>query len=311
MWEDQKVVVLDIGGTKMSAGIGTPDGEVHREVTVPTHAEEGGARVLERALALARDRLEAERAAGGNVVGLGVSSMGTTFDDRVEIAPNVPGWAQLSLHAAFQEAFSPLPFVIDNDVKAATLAELAWGALAHVDDGLYLNFGTGIAAGIVVAGTLVRGAHQSAGEIGYLLPRGRIEPFMARDNVPPFESEFGGGGVAKRLSSRLGRPIDMANLVAGAATDPQMKAFVDEIWDALAAMTANLCVTLDPAVIALGGGYLRGNSDLRERIETVLAAAVPYPPFVTTAAFGADASLRGAIVVGFGGLQEIKAARLS
>lgn len=300
----KKVVVLDVGGTKLAAGVGTADGEVHREVTVATRAEEGGRRVLERAIELARSRFDEERAAGGTVVALGVSSMGTTFEDRVEIAPNVPGWAQLAVPAAFREAFPEIPVRIDNDVKAATLAELGWGALRGAEDGLYLNFGTGVAAGIVVGGRLVRGAHDSAGEIGYLLPRGRLEARMAGDGAVPFESEFGGGGVAKRLSERLGRPTSMAELVAEAASDPALQAVVDEIWDALAVMTANLCITLDPAVIAVGGGYLRGEAGLLERIEAVLARAVPYPPKVTAARFGADASLRGAIAVGFGARPE-------
>jgi glucokinase len=86
------VVALDIGGTKIASAIGDAHGELHRWRTLPTEAERGAERVLESATALANEVLCEERASGGDVRAIGVSPMGLTRADRVDLAPNVPGF---------------------------------------------------------------------------------------------------------------------------------------------------------------------------------------------------------------------------
>lgn len=143
------VLAVDIGGTKLAVGVGAADGEIRRQLSEPTRAAEGAAAALDRAIALARDCLEAELAAGGTVDAVGVSTMGYTFTTHVELAPNVPGWDQLRIPEALEAAFPGLPVAIANDVRLAAQAELSWGALREAQNGIYLNLGSGIAAGIV------------------------------------------------------------------------------------------------------------------------------------------------------------------
>ena len=144
--EPRAVVALDIGGTKIASAIGDAGGELRRWRTLPTEAERGAERVLESAIALANEVLREERANGGDVRAIGISTMGLTRVDRVDLAPNVPGWEGLKIPAAIATAFPALPAAFGNDVKLAALAELTWGALADVSSGVYLNLGTGIAA---------------------------------------------------------------------------------------------------------------------------------------------------------------------
>lgn len=287
------VLALDIGGTKLAAGVGTADGELRREVTEPTLASEGADTVLARAIALARRCHDEELAEGGRIGGVGVSTMGLTRPSHVELAPNVPGWEQLRLPEAFTAAFPGLPVAIGNDVKAATQAEMAWGSLKDVGDGIYLNLGTGIAAGIVSGGQLMVGAHGAAGEVGYSLFRGLPEARMAADGGLPFEEWFGGAGVARRLAG-TGLPPSVADLSASRGEDPAAHAFLGELWSGIAVLAANLCIFFDPTVLSLGGGYVRGDSGLLERVRELVSGAVPYPPDVVRARYGADASLRGA-----------------
>jgi glucokinase len=298
---DGAVLALDIGGTKIAAGVGSANSEITRELGEPTLAAEGAETVLKRAIALARRCYEEELAAGGRVDAIGVSTMGLTYATHVELAPNVPGWDRLRIPEAFESAFSPLPIVIGNDVRVAAQAEMAWGSLRDIQDGLYLNLGSGICAGIISGGRLIRGGHSAAGEVGYSLFRGGPEERMAADSAAPFEEWFGGAGAARRLAD-AGLPTSVAEVVERRNEDPAAAAFVDELWTGIAVMAANLCSAFDPTVLALGGGYLRADSGVFERVQEVVSRAVPYPPTVVRARFGADASLRGAAAAAFAAL---------
>jgi predicted NBD/HSP70 family sugar kinase len=290
---DAGVLALDIGGTKLSAGIGAADGEVTRQESEPTRGSEGAAVVLQRAVALARRCLDAELAAGGRVAGVGVSTMGYTRAAHVELAPNVPGWESLAIRDELSAAFPGHRIVIGNDVKLAARAEMAWGALRGVQEGVYVNLGTGIAAGIVSGGRQMDGAHGAAGEIGYTLHRGRTEPRMAAEGAAPLEEWLGGAGVARRLA-QTELPPTVAELVQR-GDDAEARTFLDELWTGIAIAAANLCIATDPSVLVVGGGYVRGESGLLDRVREIAGRAVPYPPEVVPARFGADASLRGAV----------------
>jgi glucokinase len=301
--ESRRVLALDIGGTKLTAGIGHADGDITRQRMEPTRADEGAPTVLARALGLARDCLEAERADGGEVEMIGVSTMGVTRESHVELAPNVPGWDALRIPDALRTAFPERRIVIDNDVRVATRAEMRWGELRDVADGIYLNLGTGIAAGIVAGGQLLSGAHGIAGEVGYtMFDAGLEDGLLAREGVAAFEDFYGGAGAARRLA---GGPLPgtVAEVVSREETDPGAREFLHGLWTGIAMLAANLCCALDPSVLVLGGGYLRGASRLRARMREIVDRAVPIPPAIVTARFGADASLRGAAAAAFAALE--------
>jgi glucokinase len=294
------ILALDMGATKLAAGIGHADGEMSRIATAPTRADEGAESVLVRALELAqRVRTEAT-AEGEQIEAIGVSSMGYTYEDRVELATNVPGWTGLRIPEATRKAFPDLPVTIGNDVHVAAQAEMAWGSLQNVSDAIYLNLGSGISAGFICGGRFLTGADGAAGEVGYTLFRGQPEDRMAADGIGPFEAWFGGTGAARRLAD-AGLPASVAETYAQSHTNPIARQFIDELWTGIAVMTANLCIALNSSVVALGGGYVRGDSGVLERITELLGQAVPYPPQVVRARFGADASLRGAVALALAG----------
>lgn len=290
------VLALDIGATKIAAAVGDSDGQLRHVNSAQTLARDGAESVLDRAIALARGCYEAELEAGGSIEAFGVSTMGLTFETHVELAPNVPGWSQLQIRSAIRTAFPELSVTIGNDVKVATRAELAWGALRGVDDGVYLNLGSGISAGIVSGGRLLTGAHGAFGEVGYSLFRGGPEQPAAADGVAPFEEWFGGTGAGRRLEA-LGFAESVKQAAERQAKDPAARAFVEDLWSGIAVMAANLCVMVDPAVLCLGGGYVRGTSEVLERVSSTVARVVPYAPKVVRAYFGGDAALRGAIAL--------------
>jgi glucokinase len=289
------VLALDIGATKLAAGIGWADGEMTRLSEAPTRASEGAEVVLSRALELAQGVYADELAAGGSIATIGVSTMGYTHQTHVELATNVPGWTQLAIPGAVATAFPELKATIGNDVHLAAQAEIAWGSLRDVSDGIYLNLGSGISAGIICGGRFLTGANGAAGEVGYSLFRGQPEERMAADGIGPFEDWFGGAGAGRRLA-QSGLPASVADALK-LKDDPKARAFIDELWTGIAVMVANLCSAFNPSVVSLGGGYVRGDSGVLERIAELVKKAAPYPPSVVRARFGADASLRGAVAL--------------
>lgn len=291
------VLALDIGGTKIASAIGSANGELRLCHAVPTGAERGAERVLQSAVSLARQVLDEQRETGGEVQAIGVSTMGLTRSDHVELAPNVPGWAELAIPSAIKEAFPSLPMAVGNDVKLAALAELTWGSLAGVGCGVYVNLGTGLAATLILDGHIVEGAHGAAGEIGYWLNDGSSMPRMAADGAGPTEDALGGRGVARRASEVFGRPVEVVELVALADSDPRARALVQQLWEDIAVLVANLAIVWDPEVIALGGGFVRSDRFPVDAVARVVTRATPYPPTVVRACFTGDASLHGAVAV--------------
>jgi glucokinase len=288
---DELLVGFDFGGTKLSIILADRSGSAVCADVLPTRAADGAEQAVRRAIASAHGLL-ADRAAVA--VGVGVATMGVTHRDRVELAPNVPGWDRLALPAMLDEAFAPAPVSIANDVKAAAVAELTWGELRGVDIGIYLNLGTGIAAALVVGGAVLDGAHGASGEIGYWA-RSPADVAGAAQGRAPLEEYVGGAGVQFRAREELG--LDGGASAVARLDTPAAHAFLDDLYAEIAAHTANLAIAVDPERVVVGGGYARGSGSVLEAIRARLDAFVPYPPELRLAAFGADAGTAGAVAL--------------
>jgi glucokinase len=228
---------------------------------------------------------------------VGAVSPGIVEADRVLLAPNVPGWDGLSLPAALRDGLSIDCLELGNDVKAAALAEARWGSLRCADPALLVLLGTGVAAGIVVGGEVVTGAHGAAGEFGYNL-RGPHDEIATDGRPAPLEEAVGGRGIGERGGQLLGTPMSAADVFA--SPDGRARALIDEALDELAVHVANLAIAIDPARVAVGGGLMSQTERVLAALERRLSSAVPFPPELVTAAFVHDGPLRGAIALALG-----------
>jgi glucokinase len=292
------IVAVDFGGTKLDVATATLDGGILDSERLETEAERGAEQAVERALRCARALSEAAVATtGGRLLAAAAASPGIVLDDRILLAPNVPGWTALPLAARLRDGLDLATVVTETDVKAAALAEARWGALRGADPGVFLSLGTGLAAGIVLGGRVLHGANGAAGEIGYAL-RGVGDDGSAAAGRAPLEEHVGGRALGERASRLLGAPLSAAEVLARAETDLDARLLVDETLAELAVHVANLAVLLDPARIAVGGGMLGSAQELvltalRRRVRQ----AAPFPPEVVAAHFVHDAPLRGAIAL--------------
>jgi predicted NBD/HSP70 family sugar kinase len=282
-----RVLGIDFGGTKVALATADAGSGVGRVTKLRLPTTGGAEQVVRRSLEAARGLVAAP-------VAVGVSTFGVVRADRIRLAPNVPGWEGLELPRMLHDEYGDTPVTIDNDVNAAAAAELRWGALRATDTGLYINLGTGIAAALVVGGRVVRGAHGAAGEIGYLLDASTDDCYA--DGHAPLEELVSGGALASRGSALVGRPVTAAELFT-LAGDPRADVLIDEAIRRLAQTVANLCITLDPELVVIGGGLMGAAARILPRIAGLLVRAVPFPPRLAPARFVDDAPLLGALAL--------------
>jgi len=289
------VLALDFGGTKVDVATATPDGRILATERLETDAARGAEQALERALDTARALRDATAAAtGGALLAAAAASPGIVLEDRILLAPNVPGWTALALPARLREGLELDAVVCETDVKAATLAEVRWGALRGADPGVFLNLGTGLAAGVAAGGRILHGANGAAGEIGYAL-RSVADELGAADGRAPLEEHVGGRALGERGSALLGEPLSAGAVLA--SEDPRARRLVEDALDELAVHVANLAVLIDPARIAVGGGLMHAAELILPALRRRVDRAAPFPPEVVAARFVHDSALRGAVAL--------------
>jgi glucokinase len=228
-------LAIDIGGTKVAAGIVTEAGELLRSATAPTPGDDLFARLV---------ALVDEVRAGGDEVPdvCGVGCGGPMTAGGEQVSPlNIPQWRGFELRRLLGEA-TGLPVFVDNDAKALALGEGWVGAAAGVDDFLAMVVSTGVGGGIVSNGRLLDGASGNAGHIGHVIvvPGGRECVCGARGCL---EAEASGTGLA----ARTGRPA--------AAADRQLRAETGTLVGRAVASVANL---LDLKLAVVSGSVALG-----------------------------------------------------
>jgi glucokinase len=164
----QYALGIDIGGTSIKGAVVSIDGRVAFLTAMPTEAEKGGKKVLDNVIFLIRALIE-KHGTTKNVAGIGIGTPGSVNEKGIIIggAQNLPGWEGTEIVKPIRKK-SGLPVVVTNDALAMTLAEWRFGAGKRLDNIVCLVLGTGIGGGIVANGSLYKGSHGLAGELGHV-----------------------------------------------------------------------------------------------------------------------------------------------
>jgi predicted NBD/HSP70 family sugar kinase len=245
-------------------------------------------------------------------IGVGTPGDVDPTTGEVTLAPQIDGLDGLRLRDVLA-AWLPCPIFVDNEVHLAVLGERWRGAARGIDDAVLVNVGIGIAAGILIGGSLHRGSTGAAGEIGYLP---LVEDWAT--SRPPggwgaLEYEAGGaayarlaraaaegsdGAVLRALADGNPENLDARAVFAAAHDgDPASKVIVDRLVALLARAVASIALVLDPSTIVVAGGIARAGADLLNPLTQRVAALVPRPPRLVLTALGDDAVALGAIYI--------------
>ncbi|MFC5404779.1 ROK family protein [Cohnella soli] len=186
---------LDIGGTKCAVTLG----KVHeRGIDLLARHSFPTPRTPQEALKLLADTLERlleENRSEGRLQAIGISC-GGPLDSRFGIVlspPNLPGWDSIDCVGPMRERFG-VPVGLQNDANACAMAEWKWGAGQGCDNMIFLTFGTGMGAGLILNGRLYTGTNDMAGEAGHI--RLASDGPVGYGKAGSFEGFCSGGGIA-------------------------------------------------------------------------------------------------------------------
>ena len=189
-------------------------------------------------------------------------SCGGPLDSRRGVIlspPNLPGWDNVPIVEFFASRFH-VPVQVQNDANACALAEYRFGAGRGTRNMVFMTFGTGLGAGIVIDGKLYSGTNDNAGEIGHI----RLAPAgpLGYNKEGSAEGFCSGAGIARLAKIRKGLDLTAKDIFARVRDgDPDCKEVFRESAERLATILAFTIDILNPEVIALGGVFMR-NADL-------------------------------------------------
>ncbi len=284
------VVAADVGGTQMRAALVDARGRLllRSAATTPNDADVPSA-LIDLIAEVASQR--AHGRASHAVVGL--PGAVDYEQGRLLWAPHLPlGWPHC-LSSDELSAHLSLPAHVANDADLAAVGEVAFGAGAAAGDVAYVTISTGIGAGIVQSGRLLRGAH-SLGEVGHTV----IDWHAWRQGLPSTFEELGSGsGVARRARESGSRFVNAEEIdTAAQHGDTDAMTIWQDTVTACAVGVSNLIMTFSPNTVVIGGGLGRHKRFFAAVRERVMERSGHFPPdlAVVPSALGDDAGLMGA-----------------
>jgi len=278
---------VDVGGTKVAVAV-LGDGELSHRGIQPTDATDGDALIDEICTFV-----ESVRGDDARAVGVGVPSVIDFDSGRIRASVNVP-LTDVPLRDILSERLG-LPVFVDNDANAAALAEACENGEVVVANLVMLTVGTGVGGGIVVNGRLYRGASGAAAELGHtIVATGLADGAPEPDRFPQpgsLESLAAGraldrlaeAAAASRPDSTLGRLHAAGDEITGHQAVEAAKAGDEVAVDLLRVLgerlgigIANMINTLDPDVVAIGGGVsIAGELLLEPAVRVARAYVLP------------------------------------
>jgi glucokinase len=318
---DGLVVGVDVGGTKVAAGLVDHHGEIRSQMRKPMSSNGSAAAGLE-AVTSAIDALLGGQATAP-IQGIGICAPGP-LDPTTGVVinpPNLPCWWNFPLAENVSRTYS-LPVKVDNDANAAALAEAQWGAGLGYRNVFYATIGTGIGTGIVFDGKIYHGRTGAAGEGGHMSidyrgPRcncgkqGCIEVFAAGPAIAQrarakLAEEAARGSALYELTK--GNPAAVTSEMVGQASsvgDALAKKILEEVVELLTLWIGNIVDLLEPDVVIIGGGVAAMLSPYFEGMRTQLSKCclnsrcqeIP----IVKARYGADAGIAGGAALSWGG----------
>jgi glucokinase len=272
-----------VGGTKIAAGVVTPEGKILKEARYPT--PDSGDRLVEsitRAVLEVKDGFEV----GGAC--LAVAGLILAQENRVVFSPNLHAVEGISLKDEIEPRIG-VPLTVENDANAAAWGEFRFGAGSDVDHLVFLTLGTGVGGGVISHGVLLRGAQGSGGELGHVTiqatgprcacgNRGCLEALASGTAISrrarEIASEHPGSALGRLAAERKVLGEDVTRLARGG--DEFALSALEESGRWLGIGLAGFVNIFNPEIVAIGGGVMAaGELILKAAREEVYLRARP------------------------------------
>jgi glucokinase len=284
------VVGVDLGGTKILAGVFKSPQECISSTKLSTKPQRGVEAVIERVARCIQDAVDEADLSLKQVAGVGIGAPGAVdFDSGTVIfAPNLEGWKDVPLKKQLEKQLN-VPVFVENDCNIATLGVHVTELKAKPRNLVGIFIGTGIGGGIIINGDLYSGFNHTAGEIGHMVldisgpkcgcgNKGCFEALASRTAI--FQQIKAGvkDGEKTLLTEMLGN--DLADLRSGDLRKAIRRGdkFVEKVVEGAAEYIgigiANLVNILGPEVVVVGGGVIEALAD--EMMSVIVETAQDY-----------------------------------
>lgn len=303
------VIGIDLGGTKISTALSTFEGEILKNVVVPTKADEGEVPVLNRIIGTIEEVLTKGEVKIDEVEAIGIGSPGPLDANTGVIitTPNLP-FKNYNVVKPIKERFG-VPVYLDNDANVAAIGEFMFGAGKGKRNIVYFTVSTGVGGGAVLNGNIYRGNTCNALEIGHttVAPNG---PRCNCGNVGCLEAVSSGTAIGKRGQEAVSTNVETSLKEYEKVTsyevfkeaekgDEVAKDIVENALSYLGIGVANAVATFDPEMVIIGGGVTQVGDILFNKVREVvnkrcfknMAESCEIAP----AGLGTDAGVVGAV----------------
>jgi len=285
--DGRPVLGLDVGGTKIAAGVVDATGHVYGFGTAPSDAD--SARGVERLFELGR---QAVAESGFDVAAIGIGCGGPLDSEKgVLIAPlHLPGWRDVPVAELAAAAFDR-PAFLDNDGTAGAAGEHRFGAGRGTHSMVFLTISTGVGGGVVLDGVVQRGRSGNGGELGHVTVDWHGRPCRGCGRRGCLEAYCSGTSIAERaVEAGMEEGITAADVAQAARAGDELASRVwDETCEALACGLTSIANLFEPEAIVLGGGVVRTGDQLLAPVRAAVAEQMIGPPVSIVAAASGDA----------------------
>ncbi len=299
---------IDIGGTKISAGVVDSSGNLIDSSKCSTPAE-GGKDLISSVVNLVKELNKKYEIKG---IGISIAALISSDYGTIVGAPNIANLSKLNFANEIKEEFK-LPIIIENDANSAMWAEFKFGSAKGLNPVMFFIIGTGVGGGLVIDGKLFKGANGIGAEFGHMcvVPNGLLCGCGAKGCIEQYAS---GGALIRYaneallanpdkseevLSFREGKLSGTALTKAAKAGNELALAAFSKQADWLGLACASYSLIIDPQAIIIGGGVVDAGELFLAPVRAAMRKYMPFaeshvPPKIIAAKFGNDAGLIGA-----------------
>ena len=299
---------IDIGGTKISAGVVDSSGNLidSSRCSTPT---EGGKELISSVINLIKEFNKKYEIKG---IGISIAALISSDYGTIVGAPNIANLSKLNFVNEIKEEFK-LPIIIENDANAAMWAEFKFGNAKGLNPVMFFIIGTGVGGGLVIDGKLFKGANGIGAEFGHMcvVPNGLLCGCGSKGCIEQYAS---GGALIRYANEALLANPDKSEEVlsfgegklsgtaltkaAKAGNELALAAFSKQA-DWLGLACASYSLIIDPQAIIIGGGVVDAGELFLAPVRAAMRKYMPFaeshvPPKIIAAKFGNDAGLIGA-----------------
>jgi glucokinase len=299
---------IDIGGTKISAGVVDSSGNLidSSRITTPT---EGGKELILAVINLIKEIKEKHEIKG---IGISIAALISSDYGTIVGAPNIANLSKLNFVNEIKAEFK-LPIVVENDANSAMWAEFKFGNAKGLNPVMFFIIGTGVGGGLVIDGKLFKGANGIGAEFGHMcvVPNGLLCGCGSKGCIEQYAS--GGALIRYANEAIINNPQSSETLLsfgegkltgsgltkAAKAGDELALAAFDKQADWLGLACASYSLIIDPEAIIIGGGVADAGELFLAPVREAMRKYMPFaeshvPPKIIAAKFGNDAGLIGA-----------------